>query len=50
MELLAHANEMFGQFNQTNHVLLNDCSDLKSTALTGKSFHTFTTLMPGVSC
>ena len=26
-------------------VLLNDCSDLKSTMSAGRSFHTFTTLM-----
>jgi len=26
-------------------VFLNDCSDLKSTMLAGRSFHTFTTLM-----
>jgi len=41
MELLVYASEMFRQINQT------DCSssDLKSTTLTGRSFHTFTTLM-----
>jgi len=40
---VSHVTEVYGEVHCT--VFLNNCKDLKSTMLAGRSFQTFTTLI-----
>ena len=42
---VSHVTDVFGEVHCTNCLFLNNCKDLKSTMLAGRSFQIFTTLM-----
>ena len=42
---VSHVTGVFGEVHCTNCFFLNNCKDLKSTMLAGRSFQIFTTLM-----